>query len=175
MDFTDEQIMQYVDGDAGPELTSNISNARVKDKELEERIYKFQLANTVMLKHTKVQKEMPELLYAKLRKQRIEKDESLEKKKRAGFSFGNFGRGAIAASIAAFGIFIGTGAYLLQTTSNESLAREFYSSFQAGERSDQLENEIKLANVGAFLDKERSLKKRVLSGSLINDGHYPLK
>ena len=35
MDFTDEQIMQYVDGDAGPELTSNISNARVKDKELE--------------------------------------------------------------------------------------------------------------------------------------------
>ena len=53
MDFKDEQIMQYVDGNAGPELTSNISNARVKDKELEARIYKFQLANTVMLKHTK--------------------------------------------------------------------------------------------------------------------------
>ena len=35
MDFTDEQIMQYVDGDASPELASNISNARVKDKELE--------------------------------------------------------------------------------------------------------------------------------------------
>ena len=162
MDFTDEQIMQYVDGDAGPELTSNISNARVKDKELEARIYKFQLANTVMLKHTKEKKEMPELLYAKLRKQRIEKEESLEKKKRAGFSFGNFGRGAIAASIAAFGIFIGTGAYQLQTTSNESLAREFYSSFQAGERSDQLVNEIKLANVDTFLEKEKSLKKKGL-------------
>ena len=137
MDFTDEQIMQYVDGDASPELASNISNARVKDKELEARIYKFQLANTVMLKHTKEKKEMPELLYARLRKKRIEKEESLEKKKRARFSFGNFGSGAIAASIAAFGIFIGTGAYQLQTTSNESLAREFYSSFQAGERSDQ--------------------------------------
>ena len=155
MDFTDEQIMQYVDGDASPELASNISNARVKDKELEARIYKFQLANTVMLKHTKEKKEMPELLYARLRKKRIEKEESLEKKKRALFSFGNFGSGAIAASIAAFGIFIGTGAYQLQTTSNESLAREFYSSFQAGERSDQLVNEIKLANVGVFLDKER--------------------
>ena len=162
MDFTDEQIMQYVDGDASPELASNISNARVKDKELEARIYKFQLANTVMLKHTKEKKEMPELLYARLRKKRIEKEESLEKKKRARFSFGNFGSGAIAASIAAFGIFIGTGAYQLQTTSNESLAREFYSSFQAGERSDQLVNEIKLANVGVFLDKESSLKKKGL-------------
>ena len=156
MDFTDEQIMQYVDGDASPELASNISNARVKDKELEARIYKFQLANTVMLKHTKEKKEMPELLYARLRKKRIETEESLEKKKWARFSFGNFGSGAIAASIAAFGIFIGTGAYQLQTTSNESLAKEFYSSFQAGERSDQLVNEIKLANVGAFLEKEKS-------------------
>ena len=162
MDFTDEQIMQYVDGDASPELSSNISNARVKDKELEARIYKFQLANTVMLKHTKEKKEMPELLYARLLKKRIEKEESLEKKKWARFSFGNFGSGAIAASIAAFGIFIGTGAYQLQTASNESLAREFYSSFQAGERSDQLVNEIKLANVGVFLDKESSLKKKGL-------------
>ena len=50
----------------------------------------------------------------------------------------------------------------MQTTSNESLAREFYSSFQAGERSDQLVNEIKLANVGVFLDKESSLKKKGL-------------
>ena len=41
MDFTDEQIMQYVDGDASPELASNISNARVKDKELEARILSF--------------------------------------------------------------------------------------------------------------------------------------
>ena len=162
MDFTDEQIMQYVDGDASAELASNIGDARVEDKDLEARIYKFQLANTVMLKHTKEKKEMPELLYARLRKKRIEKEESLEKKKRARFSFGNFGSGAIAASIAAFGIFIGTGAYQLQTTSNENLAREFYSSFQAGERSDQLENEIKLANLGAFLEKERSLKKKGL-------------
>ena len=162
MDFTDEQIMQYVDGDASAELASNIGDARVEDKDLEARIYKFQLANTVMLKHTKEKKEMPELLYARLRKKRIEKEESLEKKKHAGFSFSNFGSGAIAASIAAFGIFIGTGAYQLQTTSNENLAREFYSSFQADERSDQLVNEIKLANVGAFLEKERSLKKKGL-------------
>ena len=162
MDFTDEQIMQYVDGDASPELASNIGDARVEDKDLEARIYKFQLANTVMLKHTKEKKEMPELFYARLRTKRIETEEGLAKNKLTGFSFGNFGRGAIAASIAAFGIFIGTGAYQLQTTSNESLARDFYSSFQASERSDQLVNEIKLANVGVFLDKESSLKKKGL-------------
>ena len=80
MDFTDEQIMQYVDGDASPELASNIGDARVEDKDLEARIYKFQLANTVMLKHTKEKKEMPELLYARLRKKRIETEESFEKK-----------------------------------------------------------------------------------------------
>ena len=62
MNFTDEQIMQYVDGDASPELASNISNARVKDKDLEALIYKFQLANTMKLKHTKEKKEMPEFL-----------------------------------------------------------------------------------------------------------------
>ena len=45
MDFTDEQIMQYVDGDASPELASNIGYARVKDKELEGVSEKPELKN----------------------------------------------------------------------------------------------------------------------------------
>ena len=81
MDFTDEQIMQFVDGEAPQELVNKIEKARVKNSELEARIYKFQLANTVMLKHTQEKKEMPDLLYARLRKKRIEhrKRESINK------------------------------------------------------------------------------------------------
>ena len=81
MDFTDEQIMQFVDGEATQDLANEIEKARENNKELNSRIYKFQLANTVMLKHTKEKKEMPELFFARLRKKRIEQEESLNKRK----------------------------------------------------------------------------------------------
>ena len=67
---------------------------------------------------------MPELFYARLRKKRIEQEESLDERTNIGFFFRNFGRTAIAASIAAFGVLFATGAYQLQVTSNNNLARE---------------------------------------------------
>ena len=58
MKFTDEQVMQYVDGEAGVELKTKIMKAlEKKDKELEEQVFRFQLANTVMLKHSKEKKD----------------------------------------------------------------------------------------------------------------------
>ena len=86
MDFTDEQIMQFVDGEATQDLANKIEKARENNKELNSRIYKFQLANTVMLKHTQEKKEMPELFYARLRKKRIEQEESLDEEPILAFS-----------------------------------------------------------------------------------------
>ena len=161
MKFTDEQVMQYVDGEAGVELKTKIMKAlEKKDKELEEQIFRFQLANTVMLKHSKEKKEMPELFYAKLRRKRLEKEGSLDKSSNsaynfAAYNFKNFGRLAFAASIAAFGLLF---AYQSQQTNNENLAREFYSSFKADNRSDDFLETIKLANVNDFIEKSTKMK-----------------
>ena len=156
MKFTDEQVMQYVDGEAGVELKTKIMKAlEKKDKELEEQIFRFQLANTVMLKHSKEKKEMPELFYAKLRRKRLEKEGSLDKSSNSAYSFKNFGRLAFAASIAAFGLLF---AYQSQQTNNENLAREFYSSFKADNRSDDFLETIKLANVNDFIEKSTKMK-----------------
>ena len=156
MKFTDEQVMQYVDGEAGLELKTKIMKAlEKKDKELEEQVFRFQLANTVMLKHSKEKKEMPELFYAKLRRKRLEKEGSLAKSSISAYSFKNFGRLAFAASIAAFGLLF---AYQSQQTNNENLAREFYSSFKADNRSDDFLETIKLANVNDFIEKSTKMK-----------------
>ncbi len=156
MKFTDEQVMQYVDGEAGLELKTKIMKAlEKKDKELEEQVFRFQLANTVMLKHSKEKKEMPELFYAKLRRKRLEKEVSLAKSSISAYSFKNFGRLAFAASIAAFGLLF---AYQSQQTNNENLAREFYSSFKADNRSDDFLETIKLANVNDFIEKSTKMK-----------------
>ena len=156
MKFTDEQVMQYVDGEAGLELKTKIMKAlEKKDKELEEQVFRFQLANTVMLKHSKEKKEMPELFYAKLRRKRLEKEGSLDKSSNSAYSFKNFGRLAFAASIAAFGLLF---AYQSQQTNNENLAREFYSSFKADNRSDDFLETIKLANVNDFIEKSTKMK-----------------
>ena len=156
MKFTDEQVMQYVDGEAGVELKTKIMKAlEKKDKELEEQVFRFQLANTVMLKHSKEKKEMPELFYAKLRRKRLEKEESLAKSSNSTYSFKNFGQLAFAASIAAFGLLF---AYQSQQTNNENLAREFYSSFKADNRSDDFLETIKLANVNDFIEKYTKMK-----------------
>lgn len=156
MKFTDEQVMQYVDGEAGLELKTKIMKAlEKKDKELEEQVFRFQLANTVMLKHSKEKKEMPELFYAKLRRKRLEKEGSLDKSSISAYSFKNFGRLAFAASIAAFGLLF---AYQSQQTNNENLAREFYSSFKADNRSDDFLETTKLANVNDFIEKSTKLK-----------------
>ena len=156
MKFTDEQVMQYVDGEAGLELKTKIMKAlEKKDKELEEQVFRFQLANTVMLKHSKEKKEMPELFYAKLRRKRLEKEGSLAKSSISAYSFKNFGRLAFAASIAAFGLLF---AYQSQRTNNENLAREFYSSFKADNRSDDFLETIKLANVNDFIEKSTKMK-----------------
>ena len=156
MKFTDEQVMQYVDGEAGLELKTKIMKALEKrDKELEEQVFRFQLANTVMLKHSKEKKEMPELFYAKLRRKRLEKEGSLAKSSNSAYSFKNFGRLAFAASIAAFGLLF---AYQSQQTNNENLAREFYSSFKADNRSDDFLETIKLANVNDFIEKFTKMK-----------------
>ena len=156
MKFTDEQVMQYVDGEAGVELKTKIIKAlEKKDKELEEQVFRFQLANTVMLKHSKEKKEMPELFYAKLRRKRLEKEGSLDKSSNSAYSFKNFGRLAFAASIAAFGLLF---AYQSQQTNNENLAREFYSSFKADNRSDDFLETIKLANVNDFIEKSTKMK-----------------
>ena len=156
MKFTDEQVMQYVDGEAGLELKTKIMKAlEKKDKELEEQVFRFQLANTVMLKHSKEKKEMPELFYAKLRRKRLEKEGSLAKSSNSAYSFKNFGRLAFAASIAAFGLLF---AYQSQQTNNENLAREFYSSFKADNRSDDFLETIKLANVNDFIEKSTKMK-----------------
>ncbi len=156
MKFTDEQVMQYVDGEAGLELKTKIMKAlEKKNKELEEQVFRFQLANTVMLKHSKEKKEMPELFYAKLRRKRLEKEGSLAKSSISAYSFKNFGRLAFAASIAAFGLLF---AYQSQQTNNENLAREFYSSFKAENRSDDFLETIKLANVNDFIEKSTKMK-----------------
>ena len=156
MKFTDEQVMQYVDGEADSELKTKIMKAlEKKDKELEEQVFRFQLANTVMLKHSKEKKEMPELFYAKLRRKRLEKEGSLAKSSISAYSFKNFGRLAFAASIAAFGLLF---AYQSQQTNNENLAREFYSSFKADNRSDDFLETIKLANVNDFIEKSTKMK-----------------
>ena len=156
MKFTDEQVMQYVDGEAGVELKTKIMKAlEKKDKELEEQVFRFQLANTVMLKHSKEKKEMPELFYAKLRRKRLEKEGSLAKSSISAYSFKNFGQLAFAASIAAFGLLF---AYQSQQTNNENLAREFYSSFKADNRSDDFLETIKLANVNDFIEKSTKMK-----------------
>ena len=156
MKFTDEQVMQYVDGEAGLELKTKIMKAlEKKDKELEEQVFRFQLANTVMLKHSKEKKEMPELFYAKLRRKRLEKEGSLAKSSISAYSFKNFGRLAFAASIAAFGLLF---SYQSQQTNNENLAREFYSSFKADNRSDDFLETIKLANVNDFIEKSTKMK-----------------
>ena len=162
MKFTDEQVMRYVDGEAGLELKTKIMKAlEKKDKELEEQVFRFQLANTVMLKHSKEKKEMPELFYAKLRRKRLEKEGSLAKSSISAYSFKNFGRLAFAASIAAFGLLF---AYQSQQTNNENLAREFYSSFKADNRSDDFLETIKLANVNDFIEKSTKMKG-VVKGS----------
>ena len=156
MKFTNEQVMQYVDGEAGLQLKTKIMKAlEKKDKELEEQVFRFQLANTVMLKHSKEKKEMPELFYAKLRRKRLEKEGSLAKSSNSAYSFKNFGRLAFAASIAAFGLLF---AYQSQQTNNENLAREFYSSFKADNRSDDFLETIKLANVNDFIEKFTKMK-----------------
>ena len=156
MKFTDEQVMRYVDGEAGLELKTKIMKAlEKKDKELEEQVFRFQLANTVMLKHSKEKKEMPELFYAKLRRKRLEKEDSLAKSSNSAYSFKSFGRLAFAASIAAFGLLF---AYQSQQTNNENLAREFYSSFKADNRSDDFLETIKLANVNDFIEKSTKMK-----------------
>ena len=156
MKFTDEQVMQYVDGEAGVELKTKIMKAlEKKDKELEEQVFRFQLANTVMLKHSKEKKEMPELFYAKLRRKRLEKEGSLAKSSISAYSFKNFGQLAFAASIAAFGLLF---AYQSQQTNNENLAREFYSSFKADNRSDDFLETTKLANVNDFIEKSTKMK-----------------
>ena len=156
MKFTDEQVMQYVDGEADLELKTKIMKAlEKKDKELEEQVFRFQLANTVMLKHSKEKKEMPELFYAKLRRKRLEKEGSWAKSSISAYSFKNFGRLAFAASIAAFGLLF---AYQSQQTNNENLAREFYSSFKADNRSDDFLETIKLANVNDFIEKSTKMK-----------------
>ena len=103
-----------------------------------------------MLKHSKEKKEMPELFYAKLRRMRLEKEGSLAKSSISAYSFKNFGQLAFAASIAAFGLLF---AYQSQQTNNENLAREFYSSFKADNRSDDFLETIKLANVNDFIEK----------------------
>ena len=78
---------------AGVELKTKIMKAlEKKDKELEEQVFRFQLANTVMLKHSKEKKEMPELFYAKLRRKRLEKEGSLDKSSNSAYSFKNFGQ-----------------------------------------------------------------------------------
>ena len=42
MKFTDEQVMRYVDGEAGLELKTKIMKAlEKKDKELEEQVFRF--------------------------------------------------------------------------------------------------------------------------------------
>ena len=162
MKFTDEQVMQYVDGEAGLELKTKIMKAlEKKDKELEEQVFRFQLANTVMLKHSKEKKEMPELFYAKLRRKRLEKAGSLANSSISAYSFKNFGQLAFAASIAAFGLLF---AYQSQQTNNENLAREFYSSFKADNRSDDFLETIKLANVNDFIEKSTKMKG-VVKGS----------
>ena len=162
MKFTDEQVMRYVDGEAGLELKTKIMKAlEKKDKELEEQVFRFQLANTVMLKHSKEKKEMPELFYTKLRRKRLEKEGSLAKSSISAYSFKNFGRLAFAASIAAFGLLF---AYQSQQTNNENLAREFYSSFKADNRSDDFLETIKLANVNDFIEKSTKMKG-VVKGS----------
>ena len=156
MKFTDEQVMRYVDGEAGLELKTKIMKAlEKKDKELEEQVFRFQLANTVMLKHSKEKKEMPELFYAKLRRKRLEKAGSLANSSISAYSFKNFGQLAFAASIAAFGLLF---AYQSQQTNNENLAREFYSSFKADNRSDDFLETIKLANVNDFIEKSTKMK-----------------
>ena len=156
MKFTDEQVMRYVDGEAGLELKTKIMKAlEKKDKELEEQVFRFQLANTVMLKHSKEKKEMPKLFYAKLRRKRLEKEGSLVKSSISAYSFKNFGRLAFAASIAAFGLLF---AYQSQQTNNENLARQFYSSFKADNRSDDFLETIKLANVNDFIEKSTKMK-----------------
>ena len=160
MDFTDEQIMQFVDGEATQDLANEIEKARENNKELNSRIYKFQLANTVMLKHTQEKKEMPDLLYARLRKKRIEQEEILNQRSNTSFSFKNFGRGAIAASIAAFGVLFASGAYQLQMTNNENLAQEFYASFKLNDKNDQAVSAVKMANVSDFIEKEKTLRKK---------------
>ena len=108
-----------------------------------------------MLKHSKEKKEMPELFYAKLRRKRLEKEGSLAKSSISAYSFKNFGRLAFAASIAAFGLLF---AYQSQQTNNENLAREFYSSFKADNRSDDFLETIKLANVNDFIEKSTKMK-----------------
>ena len=144
------------EGGAGLELKTKIMKAlEKKDKELEEQVFRFQLANTVMLKHSKEKKEMPELFYAKLRRKRLEKQGSLDKSSNSAYSFKNFGRLAFAASIAAFGLLF---AYQSQQTNNENLAREFYSSFKADNRSDDYLETIKLANVNDFIEKSTKMK-----------------
>ena len=156
MKFTNEQVMQYVDGEAGLQLKTKIMKAlEKKDKDLEEQVFRFQLANTVMLKHSKEKKEMPELFYAKLRRKRLEKEGSLAKSSNSAYSFKNFGRLAFAASIAAFGLLF---TYQSQQTNNENLAREFYSSFKADNRSDDFLETIKLANVNDFIEKFTKMK-----------------
>ena len=108
-----------------------------------------------MLKHSKEKKEMHELFYAKLRRKRLEKEGSLAKSSNSAYSFKNFGRLAFAASIAAFGLLF---AYQSQRTNNENLAREFYSSFKADNRSDDFLETIKLANVNDFIEKSTKMK-----------------
>ena len=76
MEFTDEEIMQFVDGDGDEQIGKKISEARKSDASLEERIFQFQLANTVMLKHVQEKKEMPDDFHAQLRDMRIAKETS---------------------------------------------------------------------------------------------------
>ena len=49
-------------------------------------------------------------------------------------------------------------AYQSQQTNNENLAREFYSSFKADNRSDDFLETIKLANVNDFIEKSTKMK-----------------
>ena len=66
-----KKIVWYVDGDGDEHVGKKISQARKSDASLEERIYKFQLANTVMLKHVQENKSMPDEFYNELRKRRL--------------------------------------------------------------------------------------------------------
>ena len=162
MEFTDEEIMQYVDGDVDQYVEEKISQARKSDASLEERIYKFQLANTVMLKHVQENKSMPDEFYNELRDMRIAK-ESGRSTGRNVLPFRklikNVSGLAVAASVAFFAFFT-TSQY--QIASSQNLARDFYASFESLDVLEDNTEQLRIANVDSYLMARLKLNKKSL-------------
>ena len=176
MKFTDQEIMQYVDGHLNIKLSQRIKKASETDISLRKKIQSFKLANTAMLLYVdeninaplKSEAEIPEIKYVDTPKNKSNSNTLLSSISSIidnvfNKNFNSFGPAFAAAAVICFG-FIGvqTPSYL-----QNNIARDFYKSFstlnsEIDYKNNIQEEKIIVANLNNYFDKKQKIVKRGL-------------